>query len=68
MVSLPNLPGPILSRGQKRVLSLRRRSLTKTVGELGFRKVAIRTARWSQRLPCFLRVTLLMRAGLLTEG
>ena len=66
--SSPNLRTPTLSRGQKRASRLRRRSLTVTVDGLGVRKVGIRTARWSQRLPCFLWATLLVRAGLLIEG
>src|SRR5262249_22976625 len=32
------------------------------------REMGRRTARWSQRIPCFLRATLLVRAGLLIEG
>ena len=52
----------------RRASRLRRRSLTATVGGLGFRGVGIWIARWSQRLPCFLWATLLARAGLLTEG
>ena len=52
----------------KRASRLRQRLLTVTVGGLGHREVAIRTARWSQRLPCFLRYTLLVRAGLLIGG
>ena len=39
-----------------------------TVDGLGHREVAMRTARWSQRLLCFLRAMLSVRAGLLTEG
>src|SRR5262245_3809746 len=52
----------------KRASRLRQRLLTVTVGGLEHREVAMRTARWSQRLPCFLRYTSLVRAGLLIGG
>jgi hypothetical protein len=39
-----------------------------TVGELGFRRAGLWTARWSQQLPRFLRDTLGVRAGLLIGG
>ena len=39
-----------------------------TVQRLGFRRVEIWTALWSQRLPCFLWGTLLVRAELLIGG
>jgi hypothetical protein len=35
---------------------------------LGFRRPGLWIARWSQRLPCFLRDTLLVRAGLRIGG
>ena len=52
----------------KESFRLRQRSLIETVGGLGFRGAGIRTARWWQRLRCFLRDTLLVRAGLLIGG
>jgi hypothetical protein len=67
-VSSPNLRIATLTRGLKRASRLRRRSLTVMGDGLGFRGVAAWTARWSQRLPRFLRDTWLVRGGLLTEG
>ena len=67
-VSLPNLRARALSRGPKRVSRLRRRLLTETGEGLGFQRARSWTARWLQRLPCFLWVTFLVRAGLLTGG
>ena len=37
-------------------------------GRIGIPRVRIGTNRWSQRLPCFLRETWLMRAVLLIDG
>src|SRR5262249_55882790 len=67
-VDLPNLRTLALIRGQRKATRSRRRSLPVTVDGLGHREVAMRTARWSQRLLCFLRAMLSVRAGLLTEG
>ena len=50
----------------KRASRLRRSSLIGMTDGLGCRRPALWIARWSQRLPCFLRATLLVRAGLLT--
>jgi hypothetical protein len=66
--SLPTLRPPTLSHGLKRASRLRRSLLTATTDGLGFRRVALWTARWSQRLLCFLWDTLLVRAGLLIGG
>jgi hypothetical protein len=52
----------------KRVSKLQRRSLIATVNRSGFQRVGIRIARCLRRLPRFLWDTLLMQAGLLTEG
>jgi hypothetical protein len=67
-VSSSNLRIPTLSRGPRKASRLRRRSLTATGHGLGFRGARVWIARWSQWLPCFLRDTLGVRAGLLTEG
>jgi hypothetical protein len=67
-VNLPNLRALTLNLGPKRATRLRRRSVTETMGGLGFRRVGVWIARWSKRLPCFLRVMLLVRAGLLIGG
>ena len=67
-VNSRNLRSLTLNRGLKRASRLRRRLPTATVDGLGHREVAMRTARWSQRLPCFLRDMLLVQGGLLIGG
>src|SRR5262245_36666779 len=53
---------------QKKASTLPQRLLIETMGGLVFRELETKTAPCLRWLPCFLRDTLLVRAGLLTEG
>jgi hypothetical protein len=56
-VSSPNLRALALSRGAKESFEIAVSLFTRTMGGLGFRRVGLWIARWSQRLPCYLRDT-----------
>jgi hypothetical protein len=64
----PKLQNNDFESWAKESYEIRRRSLIVTGDGLGFRRVGIWIAAMFNRLLCFLRATLPVRAGLVTDG